>query len=157
MIPCIEDIAGMLERGECTTEQALKWYAIHAERIGMGEGEMIRSCISCKRHEGECNIMCITDHPDYSDGDYCEDCNPYERDRKRKQSDPHCNRCALLAHENEKLRAEADERERKAFLAGFKISGEGGNGEHPCEDWDDGKIWERIQGEFDLYKKARGE
>lgn len=28
------------------------------------------------------NLIAVTDHPDYHDGHYCEDCNPYELDRK---------------------------------------------------------------------------
>lgn len=65
-----------------------------------------RECRSCHRTEDNYNIICVTDHPDCHDGDYCEDCNPYEQDRKRNHDNPRCNRCAILANENEKLRAE---------------------------------------------------
>ncbi|KKK70984.1 hypothetical protein LCGC14_2918540 [marine sediment metagenome] len=42
---------------------------------------------------------------------------------------------------------------KQAFLEGFKISGEGWNGEYPCEGEKDETIWERIKEHFKKWKK----
>lgn len=39
------------------------------------------TCARCGRDD--VHLICITDHPEKHDGMYCEECNPYERDRKR--------------------------------------------------------------------------
>lgn len=38
-------------------------------------------CLSCKRND--VHLIVVTDHPEYRNGDYCEECNPYEQDRRR--------------------------------------------------------------------------
>lgn len=39
----------------------------------------------CRRCEKETHLIQVSDHPDYLDGRYCEDCNPYEVDRKLEE------------------------------------------------------------------------
>ena len=39
-------------------------------------------------------------------------------------------------------------KEQKIFLAGFKTSAEGFNGEYPFEDYSDEEIWEKIKHRF---------
>jgi hypothetical protein len=40
---------------------------------------MVDQCLSCKKTN--VHLIMVTSHPEKRDGEYCEDCNPYELDR----------------------------------------------------------------------------
>jgi len=46
---------------------------------------MSKKCDGCGKSFD--NLIAVSDHPDTHDGNYCEDCNPYEQDRRKEDTE----------------------------------------------------------------------